>query len=125
MRTAPWTVGPRALEDIPAKSTERCRGAAPSPLATLNPVAEHTAMVDYSRFAHIDDSSSDDDDVAMEHVKHVAREVLGRPGGPQQNIDEMLESFRQGEARRRPDILAKMRLQQRHVLQRQTHLAPM
>ncbi len=49
-------------------------------------------MVDYSRFAHIDDSSSDDDDVAMEHVKHVAREVLGRPGGPQQNIDEMLES---------------------------------
>ena len=56
-------------------------------------------MVDYSRFAHIDDSSSDDDDVAMEHVKHVAREVLGRPGGPQQNIDEMLESFRAGEAR--------------------------
>ena len=35
-------------------------------------------MVDCSRFAHIDDSSSDDDDVAMEHVKHVAREVLGR-----------------------------------------------
>ena len=60
-------------------------------------------MVDYSRFAHIDDSSSDDDDVAMEHVKHVAREVLGRPGGPQQNIDEMLESFRAGEARRRPE----------------------
>ena len=31
------------------------------------------------------------------------REVLGRPGGPQQNIDEMLETFRQGEARRRPE----------------------
>ena len=60
-------------------------------------------MVDYSRFAHIDDSSSDEDDMAMEHVKHVAREVLGRPGGPQQNIDEMLESFRAGEARRRPE----------------------
>mmetsp|Transcript_22561 Transcript_22561/g.58763 ORF Transcript_22561/g.58763 Transcript_22561/m.58763 type:complete len:551 (+) Transcript_22561:117-1769(+) len=60
-------------------------------------------MVDYSRFAHIDDSSSDEDDMAMEHVKHVAREVLGRPGGPQQNIDEMLETFRQGEARRRPE----------------------
>ena len=41
--------------------------------------------------------------MAMEHVKHVAREVLGRPGGPQQNIDEMLETFRAGEARRRPE----------------------
>lgn len=68
------------------------------------PARPRRAMVDYSKFEHIAASSSDEeeDPSVLEGIKSVAKEVLGQPGGPHQNIDEMLESFRQGEARRRP-----------------------